>query len=115
MHAIDLLPEMLVGAKVKFLPRVLRTPGIEAGIRKGELGRVQGFALGSADRSETPVLVIECNNGTVEIWLNEVAVPAFRAMSALECNFEGGVVERRPVANYSRDKSDLGLLGKVGK
>ena len=116
MQALDLLAELFSSAQVRVVPRMIRTPATESGLRKGELGKVQGFAIGEADRGGLPVLVFECNNGTLEVWCDgESAKHAVKALRDLACNFPESMrraVVRERVENYNRDAGDLAMLGK---
>ena len=110
MHAIDLLAEMFAGAKVRVVPRSIITPGGAADLRKGNVGQVQGIGL-----SNEGVLVLECNNAQVEVWIDVKGAGAVRALATLECNYDGARMHREKIENHNRDGADLSLLGKFGK
>lgn len=116
MQALDLLAELFSSAHVRVVPRAITSPGIQAGLRKGELGKVQGFAIGESDKQGLPVVVFECNNATLEIWCEgESAKEAVKALVSLAVNFPERLrraVTRERVENHNRDKGDLAMLGR---
>jgi hypothetical protein len=117
MVALELLMTMLTDAKVTFVPRAIRTPAVDRGIRTGEMGRVQGIVLGDGGDA---ALQLECNNGTVTIrFENEPAVEAVKALAGLPCVFpekwRNKTMSLQRIAgedSRSRDGADRRLLDR---
>ena len=117
MQALDLLAEMFSNADVKVVPRIIATPGTPMQLRGGpfSMGKVQGLVLGPGGEL---VMQFECNQGTVEVWMDgEAAVEAIKALAALPCVYpeklrRSSVTRENISAKDARDVSDLGLLGR---
>jgi hypothetical protein len=118
MQAIDLLAEMFYGATVRVVPRPIVTPGLQAGLRRGHLGKVEGLVIG--EPSGRPVVLFECSNATMEVEMaTEGAVEAVKALAGLPCQFperlrRQDISREKVTAKDSRDGADLGLLAKMG-
>lgn len=117
MQTIELFAELFFNARVRVLPRLIRTPGTDQMLRRGQLGKVEGISIGEDGRA---ALALETSAGTVHIEFDgEAAVEALKAMIALPVNFPAhlrrGNIERQRVGAFDRDASDLSALGAASR
>lgn len=114
MQAIELFAELFHSARVRVLPRLIRTPAHEAMLRKGLLGSVEGIIIGEGGAC---VMALETQAGTVHIEFDgEPAAEALKALMALPVNFpqkyRRADLQREHTSNFDRDASDLRAAGQ---